>query len=273
MHPLLRNFGDEMNAVLVRLLAYASGLAILALIAADVLVGSPETSLTHLRSIAVEATPQPSLWQAAARPHAAIALPIAELNAKTNTYDILRHPEGGRRDVISWFAAGDRKPLGQLELYRPGGELAEFGPASAEIAQRAGLTDPDQIQAAGVVITKFGPVALLGFRPGAPASGQDVGPDARQCLGFMVPFENPRSAILGWFCQTGTPPRTLAACALDRLTLVASGSDARMAEIFARAELKRGSCGSAGLQAMAQAQADWITSLDAPQLRGRLTRD
>jgi hypothetical protein len=258
MHPLLRNFGEEMNAVLVRLLAYASGVAILALIAADVFVG--------VRPVAAPSAIRHGTWTVAVRPNAAFSLPLTEFNSKTNTYEIYRHPEGGRRDVLSWFEPGTETPTAQIEIYRPGGELADFGPPSLEIAQRAGLAGPHQVQAAGVVGSKFGPVALLAFA----APGAD---DARPCLGFMLPFEGARTAITGWFCAAGMPLRTLAACALDRLTLVAAGSDPRLAELFARAELKRGACTSSGTQHMAQLNTDWITALDGPQLRGRLVRD
>ncbi|TAK46834.1 MAG: hypothetical protein EPO23_14360 [Xanthobacteraceae bacterium] len=259
MHPLLRNFGDEFNAVLVRLLAYASGLAILALIAADVVGGGVGGAAAPV--------PEPQArWSAAVRPHAAFSLPLTELNTKTIAYEILRHPEGGRRDILSWSEPGAARPLARVEIYRPGGEIAGFGPAATAIAERAGLSGPDRVQAAGVVGSKFGPVGLLGFDGDSP--------EAAQCLGFMLPFESARAAVTGWFCGANAAAvRTLAACALDRLTLVAAGSDARLAELFARAELKRGACASSGQPVVAQANADWITAPDAPQLRGRLARD
>ena len=51
----------------------------------------------------------------------------------------------------------------------------------------------------------------------------------------------------GWSCQgAGLPARRAAiACALDRLTLLTSGNDPKVAELFARAEFKRGCCASA----------------------------
>lgn len=49
---------------------------------------------------------------------------------------------------------------------------------------------------------------------------------------------------------------------LDRLTLLTSGHEPKLAELFAHAELKRGGCAGSGLIA------DWMTSAENPQLRG-----
>ena len=53
--------------------------------------------------------------------------------------------------------------------------------------------------------------------------------------------------ISGWSCQgSGLPARRAAiGCMLNRLTLLASGNEPKLAELFARAELKRGSCAGA----------------------------
>jgi hypothetical protein len=49
--------------------------------------------------------------------------------------------------------------------------------------------------------------------------------------------------IAGWYCSAGREvvDRTAVACLLDRLTLV--NGDAKLAEMFARAEVKRTFCG------------------------------
>ena len=49
---------------------------------------------------------------------------------------------------------------------------------------------------------------------------------------------------------------------LDRLTLLTSGNEPKLAELFAHAELKRGGCAAASLTA------DWLTAAENPQLRG-----
>ena len=52
---------------------------------------------------------------------------------------------------------------------------------------------------------------------------------------------------------------------LDRLTLLASGNEPKLAELFARAELKHSGCGTA-----TAISADWVTGADNPHLRGPL---
>jgi hypothetical protein len=65
--------------------------------------------------------------------------------------------------------------------------------------------------------------------------------------------------------QPQAPARRAAVgCMLDRLTLLASGNDPKLAELFAHAELKRSDCAGTSLMA------DWMTSAENPQLRGAL---
>ena len=52
---------------------------------------------------------------------------------------------------------------------------------------------------------------------------------------------------------------------LGTLTLLASGNEPRLAEFFARAELKRGSC-----MAATAVSVDWVTGAENPRLRGPL---
>jgi hypothetical protein len=61
------------------------------------------------------------------------------LAEKTETYEILGHPKGGRKDVFCWAARDGKqreKPMAELEIYRPGGEFSQSGPAAAEIGAR-----------------------------------------------------------------------------------------------------------------------------------------
>jgi hypothetical protein len=49
--------------------------------------------------------------------------------------------------------------------------------------------------------------------------------------------------IAGWYCSAGSEvvDRAVLTCALDRLTIAAG--DSKVADLFARAELKRSFCG------------------------------
>jgi len=48
------------------------------------------------------------------------------------------------------------------------------------------------------------------------------------------------------------------------LTLLTSGNEPKLAEMFARAELRRGSCANAA----PTISADWVTEAENPVLRG-----
>ena len=61
--------------------------------------------------------------------------------------------------------------------------------------------------------------------------------------------------------------RAAISCMLNRLTLLTAGNEPKLADLFARAELRRGSC--AGPNA-ADGRADWVGSSENPQLRGAL---
>jgi hypothetical protein len=86
----------------------------------------------------------------------------------------------------------------------------------------------------------------------------------------MKNLEAANLRISGWSCQGETlPARRLAiACTLNRLTLLTAGTDPKLAELFARAELKRGSCASGS--AATASSADWVTGTQNPRLRGSL---
>ena len=252
IHPALASFADECTGVLARLIAYVGALALIAIIGVSLWDELP------LRGSGDP--PAKSAWSTVARAYPAFTVSQFDLSGKTETYEILRHPGGGRKDVLRWAAPGERS-LAELEIYRPGGELSQTGPPIADIA---GRMDPDgvrELQAAGVIDSKFGAVTLLGL------TDRDGG--ARPCLGFMKGFEQPNVRISGWSCQGDTLPARRAAigCILDRLILLTAGNDPKLAELFAHAELKRGGCTPA---AAPVASADWVTGAQNPRLRGSL---
>ena len=253
IHPALRSFADECTGVLARLIAYVGALALIAIVGLSLWDELPFRGIGD--------PPAPAGWSTAARWHPAFAVSQFDSAAKTETYEILRHPGGGRKDVFRWAAPG-QMPMAELEIYRLGGELSRSVPPVAEIA---GRMDPDgtrELHAAGVIHSKFGAVTLIGL-------GNRDG-DARSCLGFIKGFDQPGMRISGWSCQGDTLPARRAAigCILDRLILLTAGNDPKLAELFAHAELKRGSCVPAS--AAAVTSADWVTGAQNPRLRGSL---
>ena len=96
----------------------------------------------------------------------------------------------------------------------PGGELSQSGPRSAEIAARMDPAGVRELEAAGIIDSKFGTVTLLRLTGGADG--------ARSCLGFIKRIDEPDLRISGWSCQGETLPARRAAisCMLNRLALL-----------------------------------------------------
>src|SRR5882672_2784652 len=102
--------------MLARLVAYVGALALLAIAGVHLWEQLPTTE-------AVEPAAK-AAWSVALRSHPAFAVSQFDLNEKTETYEILRHPEGGRKDILRWAARDGKqgqKPVAELEIYRPGG--------------------------------------------------------------------------------------------------------------------------------------------------------
>ena len=157
--------------------------------------------------------------------------------------------------MMRWAGDAD-KPVAELEIYREGGEFDVTQPAAAGLAAQMGLP-ATALEQAGLIDTKFGPVAL--FRPSGTADGSPA------CLGFLKRNEEPALQISGFSCQGDTMParRAAIACTLNRLTQLASGNEPKLAELFAHAELKRRSCDAPG-------SGDWLLGAANAQLRGTL---
>ena len=249
VHPALTSFADECCATLARLLAYVGTLALVAMLGIHLWDGLPVRESSEPLAKAS--------WSLADRSHPAFAVSQSDLPEKTETYEIFRHPLGGRRDVIRWAGQGE-KPVAELEIYRPGAEFSQSGPAFADIAARMGLNGSRELEAAGVIDSKFGPVTLL-RHPG----------EAGSCLGFLKRLDDPNLQISGWSCQGDGLPAQRAAvgCMLNRLILLTAGNEPKLAELFAHAELRRTNCAAASPAAPA---ADWVTSSGNPFLRGTL---
>ncbi len=250
IHPVPNGLADECCGMLAHLVAYVGALALLAIVGIHLWDQLPASE-------AAEASVKAD-WSVATRSHPAFAVSQFDLAEKTETYEILRHPGGGRKDILRWAAADGKqgqKPVAELEIYRRGGESSESGPL-ADIAARIDPGGLRELEAAGIIDSKFGAVTLLRFA-GQPGN-------ARSCLGFIKRLDEPNLRISGWTCQGDSLParRTAIGCILSRLILLTAGNDPKLAELFARAELKRGSCTASATSA------DWVTGAENPRLRG-----
>jgi hypothetical protein len=246
IHPALTSFADECCATVARLTAYVGALVLLAILGLH--------AWDQLQfDITTEATDPPA-FTLASRSRPAFTVSALDPPEESETYEIFRHPEGGRKDMLHWGSPGEM-PVAELEIYRPGGQFDASVSPSADLAGRMGPDDLRELEAAGVVISKFGTIALF-RQPGRFDA-------AKSCLGFARRLDDPRLQISGWSCQgTSLAARRAAiGCMLDRLTLLRSGNDPRLAELFARAELKRSGCRTT-------LSGDWITGTENPRLRG-----
>jgi hypothetical protein len=250
IHPALNSLADEFCGTLARLIAYVGVLALLGILSIHLW---DQLQVTEAIRPAVRAG-----WSVASRAYPAFAVSQFDSHDKTETYEILRHPGGGRKDIFHWAAQGE-KPVAELEIYRPGGEFSQSGPAFAEMAERMDPKGASELETAGVIDSKFGPVTLLRLAGSAD--------DARSCLGFIKRFGDPDLRISGWSCQGEALPARRAAigCILSRLILLTAGNEPKLAELFARAELRRGSCAVAATSA---SSADWVMEPENPRLRG-----
>lgn len=252
LHLALAAFADEVVGTLARLFVYVGALALFAILALAAIGQLPD-----LRDDEPSARPG---WSMADRSHPAFAVSRLDSSDKTVSYIIFRHPEGGRRDVMRWAGEAD-KPVAELEIYREGSEFDVARPATADLAAnlaaQLGLGSAPPLEQAGLIDTKFGPVAL--FRPVSADKGLP------SCLGYLKRSEEPALQISGFSCQGDTMPvrRAAVACMLNRLTLLASGNEPKLAELFAHAELKRRACDGAAVS-------DWLLGAANAQLRGTL---
>jgi hypothetical protein len=229
MHPGLHCWREELPATLVRLLASAGGAAVLAFLAAQLFQAPHRLS---------QAEPtESSAWVDIERPFPAFALSIPEA-ADVPAHYAIRHNRrgGGRQDILSLGDADSPAPYLEVEIYRPGREIVDFAAPAAAIADEAAALGPSELREQAPLASKFGPLAIVAFRT---AKGTP-----RQCLGFVRAYADPRLQISGWFCRGGEfIERSTLACALDRLTLLAAGSEPKVGALFAKAELHRSFCG------------------------------
>jgi len=264
VRPASTSIPDDIRATLVRLLAYMGGLAVLAVAAAS-LFAAPADIVAALGS----ASAQRPAWSPVERPYPAFELLMPELAGSAYNYAIQRRArDGARKDLLSWGEPAEADPQSgpyvMVEIYRPAVASDHFLDASSEIATRiVDYAVTDDVKPDGQIDSKFGPVPLVDFA---------VAPEGRErrCLGFARPFNQPAIQIAGWYCSAGREvvDRTMVACLLDRLTLV--NGDAKLAEMFARAEVKRTFCGQRNPILAATPEREELSAKLKSALRGRM---
>jgi hypothetical protein len=140
IQPALTGFADEVCATLARLLVYVGTLALIGIL------GAHFWDLWD-RAGGVAEPPVKATWSEARRSHPAFAVSSLDPSKKTDTYTILRHPEGGRKDILRW-ADKDGKAIAELEIYRPGGEFDPKVSAATDLAARITPVDGSELESA-----------------------------------------------------------------------------------------------------------------------------
>jgi hypothetical protein len=257
--PASYSVPQDICATIGRVAAYMGGLAILAILA----VGF----LQRAAGVVAVVPPAPA-WIRVERPRPAFALAMPEPPSSASDYAILRRTtDRARKDVLTWGAASASGPYVMIEIYRPSDSNERFMDAPSEIASRIlAFAVTDDVKPAGRIDSKFGAVSLVDFAIAQHGS-------ERRCLGFARTFDKPVMQIAGWYCSAGEEvvDRAALACALDRLSMLSAGGDAKLDELFARAELKRTFCGEHNPILAATPEREQPTvALQNAKLRGRL---
>ena len=229
MHPTLYSWREQLPATIVRMLAYLGGIAVLSIAAAQVFQSRPASYV--IKPI------ERGQWNDIARPFPAFALSIPEAVGVTSRYAMRYNRNGvGRKDILTLGEPDSADPYLRVEIYRPGNEIARFAEPMVTIVDDALGLGPSHLEREEPLASKFGPLSMLSFdtSKGTP----------RRCLAFVRSYDDPRLQLSGWFCRSGElVQRSTLSCALDRLTLLAAGSEPKVGALFAKAELKRSYCG------------------------------
>jgi hypothetical protein len=247
------------------LLAYVA-VAMMAAILADDLVRRPPPAPPP----PTEFQPQPE-WIEIPRAQGAFSANSSSLDGIGAHYVVRRHRAGGgRKDELTFGDPSARRPYVRIVFYRPGTEaMAEPDPLEAvvEVASQSSI-DADLQETDRRVATKFGALPIVAMTVKSAA-----GP--RYCIATAAAWSDPRLGLTAWWCNEGAELVAHGdfACLLDRLSLLSAGGDDRLAEFFARAELRRRTCGPDGsfVSPTPKRHDDWIYAKAMPRLRGGLS--
>jgi hypothetical protein len=208
-------------------------------------------------------------WIEIVRAEGAFALEADELAGLERHYLVRRHRSGGRSDELSFGRVDAPGPYARISAYRPGDEGMKERTALDAVATAAAVSGIQaELEEPSVLLsTKFGAMPIV--RMTVP-----VNHAARNCIAAAGAWLEPRFRLVAWWCNDG--PEIVAqgefACLIDRLALMSAGGDDKLAEFFARAELRRNYCDVHGsfISPTPRLVHDWISDKRRPQLRGRL---
>ena len=248
----LASLVDEVCGTLARLCAYLMTLALMAI--------GGIALWEHLPDVTAMET-SPKTWSQAGRTAPAFAVSQLIFSGKTETYESFPASRGRPQGRVP--LERHRRCAGRRTRNLSSGpeEIDQVGSAAGYLAARMDPAGARELEAAGIVDSKFGAVTLFRRVGGTEA--------ARACLRFYRHVDEPKFRLSGWSCLGEDLPARRAAigCMLNRLILLTAGNDAKLTELFAHAEIRRSDCTTSGAPALS---ADWVTGADNPHLRGTL---
>ncbi len=176
-------------------------------------------------------------WIEIAKPYRLYELAAPPLAHEKHAYSARRHATGGgREDVLTFgqFAIDKNGPFVRLSVYRHGSEKIEDTPFFVEMARRAaplGLSvsavrqEPDQA-------TRFGDLETAALTLSENEFSRD------RCRGFRLVQAQPGLTIAGLACAAENESMSAqdVACLLNRLDLLAAGSDRPLRDFFGAAK-------------------------------------
>jgi hypothetical protein len=246
-----------------RALTFAAITIVAGTIAYDIAAPTPAAS-------SVTPTEIQPLWFDVNRAAGAFAVSMPGLDLSNSTYVVRRHREGGgRKDLMTWGNPESAGIYARIELYRPGDEGIASDDAFEAIAALASDTkiSAELAETLNDLRTKFGEMPVIDMTV-LNSSGK------RSCIAVSGRWQDPQFGIVAWLCNPG--PELVAygqiACLLDKITLMSAGGDDRLAQFFAKAELKRNFCGTSGplVAPTHRRPDDWMIIKAEPKLRGRI---
>lgn len=209
-------------------------------------------------------------WTEITRMHGAFALEAPQLEGLEQKYIVRRHRDGGgRKDYLTFGDAFEHGAFVRVALYRPGGEGAlepDALEAVTAVASESAI-DAELVETGTRLRTKFGPLEVIEMN----VKG---GEGPRNCVAVANVWTQAHLGLVAWWCNGGPElvAHGLLACVLDRLSLMSAGGDNRLADFFAKAELKRGHCGTQNVLVSPTLKhtTDWMSAKPDPKLRGRV---
>lgn len=197
-----------------------------------------------------------SPWLRLSKPLTLYSIDAPEFAKLPHQHQARRHTTGnGREDMFMVGAFENPQLFYAVKIYRPGGERLAENTLYIDSVRRAAEDGMTVLRMAATEQhrTKFGPASVADIQ-------LQEGQRQRACLTFRLASSNAALMISGLACGADAKPidRAALTCFIDRISLMASGDDAQVRQVFVEAELSRhAGCTKSSLTAVGR-KATWL---------------